>query len=452
LLVPFRRGPQSKSAAVFEKPVEIICRFIDKRPFRETPAPPNCSPDDLGSSDWPTICAGVRNAQTSPRFLLPTRSKVIRERLSMSTPPITVLLPVYNAAPYLTAAVESILTQTCRDIELLAIDDGSTDASLSILESLAARDRRIRVVARENKGLVATLNQGLDLANGALIARMDADDIAYPDRLETQAAAFQEEPELCLTGMDVDCLYGRRIKRTAARDVTPREIMITNIFHGFFIHPTVMLNNVILKRAGLRYDPRYPDNEDFDLWRRITPAHPVRFINRKALAWRQSSDSVRMRRFVEAIRVHHRIVDEQLSRHGIIENCRIFGSVVDCTDRVSPGELAILTDALQTIWAFDGFAGEERSAYEEGFSFLISHLISALELHNEIGEIVPWLMRTGFSRHIRFKDLFTSLLSRVAGDRAAHLSATMLQRANIYLRSFPIASRIPLPAPVSRSL
>jgi glycosyltransferase involved in cell wall biosynthesis len=377
---------------------------------------------------------------------------IVRESLPMGPPLVTVLLPVYNAAPFLAAAVQSILTQTYREIEVLAIDDGSTDASLSILESFAAQDRRVRFLSRENRGLVATLNEGLDLANGPLIARMDADDVAYPHRFAIQVASFQAEPDLCLAGTGVDILYGRRIKRSAASEIAPRQIMITNIFHGFFIHPTVMLNKRILSDADLRYDPRYPNCEDFDLWRRITAAHPSRFINQKSLAWRQSADSVRMRNFVKSIGVHHRIVDEQLSLHRIIRECNVFGSEIDCTGEVSKEDLSVLAEALQRIWRFEGFAGSDRAAYEDGFSFFVSHLISALELRNDIRAIVSWLGRIGFSRQVGFKDLLASRLARVAGNHAAQVATISLQRANIYLRSSPITSRVSLPEPVSRSL
>ncbi|HRQ86196.1 MAG TPA: glycosyltransferase family 2 protein, partial [Flavobacteriales bacterium] len=92
------------------------------------------------------------------------------------TPKVTVLLPVYNSAPYLKKAVDSILGQSRTDFELLAIDDGSTDDSLGILR--AYKDHRIRIVAHtHNQGLIATLNEGIGLARGAYIARMDADDV-----------------------------------------------------------------------------------------------------------------------------------------------------------------------------------------------------------------------------------------------------------------------------------
>src|SRR4051812_4814918 len=100
-----------------------------------------------------------------------------------SPPPISVLMPVYNAERYVAEAIESILAQSPGDFEFIIIDDGSKDGSLAILERYAARDPRIRLVSRPNTGIVKALNQGLEMASGELVARMDADDIALPGRL-----------------------------------------------------------------------------------------------------------------------------------------------------------------------------------------------------------------------------------------------------------------------------
>lgn len=103
-------------------------------------------------------------------------------------PEISVLLPVYNAAHFIEKAIISILTQTMKNFEFIIINDGSTDSSGEILQKFAHKDIRIRLVQRPNKGLIATLNEGLALARSPLIARMDADDIAFPGRLEIQYA------------------------------------------------------------------------------------------------------------------------------------------------------------------------------------------------------------------------------------------------------------------------
>ena len=113
---------------------------------------------------------------------------------------ISVLLPVRNAERYVGMAIESILSQTYGDFELLALDDGSSDRSLQILRDYEVRDDRVRVFSRENRGLVYTLNELIAKANGLLLARMDADDISLPDRFRKQVEFMDAKPDHVLVG------------------------------------------------------------------------------------------------------------------------------------------------------------------------------------------------------------------------------------------------------------
>ena len=103
-----------------------------------------------------------------------------------ATPAITVLLPVYNGLPYLEAAIRSILQQSFEDFTLLIVDDGSSDGSRVLLEKLAKTDARIELIFQQNAGIVLALNRGLDAVRSPYVARMDADDVALPQRLERQ--------------------------------------------------------------------------------------------------------------------------------------------------------------------------------------------------------------------------------------------------------------------------
>jgi glycosyltransferase involved in cell wall biosynthesis len=106
-------------------------------------------------------------------------------------PLVSVVLPVYNAQRYVAAALESVLGQSMSDLEVIAIDDGSSDGSLAEMERIAAADARVRLVSRPNRGLVATLNEGVAAAGGEWIARMDADDVSLPERFATQLDFMQ---------------------------------------------------------------------------------------------------------------------------------------------------------------------------------------------------------------------------------------------------------------------
>ncbi|MBS1942218.1 MAG: glycosyltransferase [Bacteroidetes bacterium] len=186
------------------------------------------------------------------------------------TPKITVLLPVYNSAPYLHQAVDSILGQSRTDFELLAIDDGSTDGSLGILRSYM--DPRMRILAHpRNQGLITTLNEGIGLARGEYIARMDADDVMLPERLAEQASFLDSDPSIAVVAGFVDFINAEgSITGTWGSDrATPDEASVAAMLPrtNCIAHPSVMIRRSALAR--LRYDPRQTGTEDWDLWLRM---------------------------------------------------------------------------------------------------------------------------------------------------------------------------------------
>ena len=109
-------------------------------------------------------------------------------------------MPVFNAMPYLCEAIDSVLAQTFADFELIAVDDGSTDASLATLRDVARRDPRLKIVSRANTGIVGALNDGLAVARGDFIAHMDADDTCDPTRLAQQVAYLTRHPACVAVG------------------------------------------------------------------------------------------------------------------------------------------------------------------------------------------------------------------------------------------------------------
>lgn len=187
----------------------------------------------------------------------------------MTDPPITVLLPVYNGERFLREAVESILSQTFRDFEFLIINDGSTDASGAILREYASKDSRIILVEQENRGLVATLNRGMQLAHAPLIARMDADDISLPDRLRMQKEYLDVHPEIAVLGSNVIIIdeHGKQNETW----ICPRygQEMDSTIPRGSPVaHPAVMMRrDVVISIGG--YRRAYRRAQDYDLWLRL---------------------------------------------------------------------------------------------------------------------------------------------------------------------------------------
>ena len=113
-------------------------------------------------------------------------------------PAVSVLMPCYNAAATLSEALDSLASQTLGDFEVVAVDDGSTDATGEILSAWAAQDSRVRVLSQTHQGIITALNAGLRLCHAPYIARMDADDRAFPERLERQAAYLDAHPEIAV--------------------------------------------------------------------------------------------------------------------------------------------------------------------------------------------------------------------------------------------------------------
>jgi len=185
----------------------------------------------------------------------------------MSSPLVSVILPVFNAQRYVGQAMESILRQTFDDFEIIAIDDGSTDHSIEMLKKYASLDKRINIISRENRGLVASLNQGIEEAKGQWIARMDADDIALPQRFERQMRWLEH------TGADI-CgswvkLFGTD-RRVIKHPQTDEAIKMKMIFCAPFTHPAVMMKTEMVRQ--LRYDKDWETCEDYDLWERAARA------------------------------------------------------------------------------------------------------------------------------------------------------------------------------------
>lgn len=189
-----------------------------------------------------------------------------------SEPLISVVLPAYNAAATLAEAVESILGQTWQHLELLVIDDGSTDETAARLARF--RDSRLRHIRQPHRGLAAALNHGLHLARGELIARMDADDRSHPERLATQFELLRHHPECAAAG----CLV-EMFPATAVRDGMRRYLAWMNklrtpeaIRHNLFVempllHPSMLLRAAAIRKAGGYRSGDFP--EDYDLLLRL---------------------------------------------------------------------------------------------------------------------------------------------------------------------------------------
>jgi glycosyltransferase involved in cell wall biosynthesis len=207
--------------------------------------------------------------------------------MSVLNPAITVLMPVYNAEKYLREAIDSILAQTFRDFEFLIIDDGSVDSSVDII--LSYTDKRIRFVQNSrNEGISATLNKGIELSTTELIARMDADDLCYPGRLETQYKFMQQQPECALLSSAVKVVSSDR--RFIRIDNYKSQDFYYNLnFICWIYHPSVVYKKSAVRNSGL-YSEHY--SEDFDLWWKMSRNYRIGHIPEVLMEYRLSEKSL----------------------------------------------------------------------------------------------------------------------------------------------------------------
>jgi hypothetical protein len=211
---------------------------------------------------------------------------------------ISVAMSVYNGERFLAAAIESVLAQSFADFEFLILDDGSSDASRAIAAHYAARDPRIRLIARENRGLVASLNELLAAARAPLVARMDADDVSLPQRFERQIAFLDAQPDVGVLGSwteDID-----------ENDATyPMDAQDHPLDHDQFVaavdagapllcHPAVMFRRDLVLSVG-GYHPAFHHCEDLDLWLRLASVTQIANLPERLLRYRHYSQQVSSR-------------------------------------------------------------------------------------------------------------------------------------------------------------
>ena len=201
-------------------------------------------------------------------------------------PAVSVLMPVYNGARFLAEAIDSIRGQTFADFEFVIVDDGSTDASPAILADHARMDPRIRVVSQANAGIVAALNRGLAECRAPLVARMDADDVSLPPRLERQRAFLEAHPRVAVVGTALQLVSETGAVGPEVRHATGQAAISRGLRRGNCLaHPTVMMRRgVVLAVGGYREFLRHA--EDYDLWTRLVERHQLANLTECLLRYR----------------------------------------------------------------------------------------------------------------------------------------------------------------------
>lgn len=212
----------------------------------------------------------------------------------MSEPVISVVMPVYNGGAFLQPAIDSILSQTFPDFELIVIDDGSTDATPDVLARAVSADKRVRVLSDGRRGLVGALNAGLAAARAPLVARMDADDISRPDRFALQVAFLRDNPDVGVVGGQMASIDGEGLPLGAGTTFpTASDAIVVALLSGHSVvaHPTVMGRRDVLTGVG-GYRPAYQSAEDLDLWLRVSERTALAVVDRVVLDYRRHGGQV----------------------------------------------------------------------------------------------------------------------------------------------------------------
>lgn len=212
-------------------------------------------------------------------------------------PLVSVIMPVYNGEAYLKEAIESMLSQTYASFEFIIIDDGSTDDTATIIQSFAAKDQRIVMINNEiNLGLTKSLNKGIKLVRGEFVARMDADDVSWPDRIGNQVNFLINNPDHVCVGSDTDLI------NIAGKKIGMVRLPHADCIHDYirkrncFVHGTLMVKlSALLKIGG--YDENYQLAQDYRLLLRLAHEGKLGNVDKVLYSLRKRGDSLSVRQF-----------------------------------------------------------------------------------------------------------------------------------------------------------
>ena len=295
----------------------------------------------------------------------------------MSVPAISVAMSVFNGARFLDEAITSVRAQTFADFEFLILDDGSIDASRAIVARHAAADPRIRPIFRENRGLIASLNQLLGEARAPLVARMDADDVSLPQRFDRQIAFLAGHSDYAVVGSAAEDIDDRGAPCPAPDHPPPltHEAALAALeTRSPLCHPAVMARREVMLAAG-GYHPAFRHCEDYDLWLRI--------CTRGARIGNLAEPLLRYRRYPEQISTRHALEQTIGAAVAVVAYRERLAGRPDPTarlDRLPP------IDRLDALFGRPGVAREVRARVArgllhsrvalrgEGFDLLLRHV------------------------------------------------------------------------------
>lgn len=234
-------------------------------------------------------------------------------------PRVSILMAVYNGQDFLAEAVRSLLQQTFTDFELVVIDDGSTDSSPAILAGFAEQDPRVKITRHDNRGLTASLNAGLALCRGELIARMDGDDVCHPDRLARQVAAMDRRPDVVALGTGIRIIDAAGRVESTPSVQTEHDAIESRLWAGdgrAICHPVLMARSAALRDVH-GYNERYRTAQDLDLYLRLGEVGRLANLPEPLLDYRQHTGSVNATKIEQQDRDVENMLRDALKRRDI---------------------------------------------------------------------------------------------------------------------------------------
>ena len=208
---------------------------------------------------------------------------------STKKPLISVIIPVYNANGYLFDAVNSILNQTYKNLEIIIVDDGSTDNTPKILKNISKKDKRIKIITnKRNLNIARSLNHAVKIAKGNYIARMDADDISLPNRLEIQMKYLLKHSEVVILGGQCKTIdTNNKLIGHKYFPISDIDIKSALYYENPIQHPTIIFNKKLIPKNFSWYNPELPPAEDYDLFFRLAKYGKFHNLNKFVLKYRQ---------------------------------------------------------------------------------------------------------------------------------------------------------------------
>jgi glycosyltransferase involved in cell wall biosynthesis len=281
----------------------------------------------------------------------------------MTTPLISVILPVYNAELYLKDAIDSILGQSLTDFEFIIIDDASSDNSIDIIKSYS--DTRIVFLQKPiNTGYTDSLNMAIDISKGEYIARMDADDISLKERFRKQFDYMDSNPDVLVLGTRYKVI-GRDETSVTLPIIFP-EVKLFSLTYSPIAHPTAFIRRNVFGKYGLRYNKKMEPAEDYDLWTRILDFGQIENLTEVLLHYRKHQGQISNKKESIQIEAANQIRRKQLAKlmsfndksYDIDFALKI---ILKRSWDVSSYDLVRIDTLIQDLW----FANKDKSLYNE---------------------------------------------------------------------------------------